>query len=254
MPSLIDCLKAARTTIGDTYDLDEEILENIYEIFVKECKPIIDAKPVKAVKASKKSSDSKPSKPRAKTAYNLYVKHQFALSKDTPAKEGEVSNSQTRMTTFSSQWAKLSEEDKKPYVQMAQEANAAAAAALSEDDEHADGVAGSAETTDAPATKDTKAAKTTTSKTKASKTKDDAPEKPKREKKEKDPNAKKRVTGYNLFYSVNKDRIKSELQKGEKIMQVVGAAWKDLSDDERQDYNERAKAQNGSDSDASQAE
>lgn len=51
---------------------------------------------------------------------------------------------------------------------------------------------------------------------------------------------KKKLTGYNLYYRDNKDRIKSELSEGEKLMDVVGAQWRALTDEGRKSWNTRA--------------
>ena len=207
--SLTECLKSARATVANTYDLDEESLQNIYEIFVAACKDLIDAKPGKAAKEPKEKS-----KKRAKTAYNMYVKHQFEISKDAPVKsEGE--NSQSRMSTFSGQWKELSDKEKEPYIKMAADANSASSSDENEDDEK------------------TEAASKPKGKGKA---KDAKPAKPAKAKDAE----KRRMTGYNLFYSEKKDEIKASLKDGEKIMAAVGAVWKSISDEEKGSYNKRA--------------
>ena len=50
-----------------------------------------------------------------------------------------------------------------------------------------------------------------------------------------------RVTGYNVFYRENKDSIKENLQEGERLMAVVGARWKALSQSEKDEWNARGR-------------
>lgn len=52
----------------------------------------------------------------------------------------------------------------------------------------------------------------------------------------------KKLSGYNVFYRDNKEQIKTSLTGDEKLMTKVGAAWKALSEDEKNVYNTRAKA------------
>jgi hypothetical protein len=52
---------------------------------------------------------------------------------------------------------------------------------------------------------------------------------------------KKSLSGYNLYYSENKDTIRDGLVKdGDGLMKTVGATWKALSKEEQMDYNKRA--------------
>lgn len=203
--SLTECLKSARDTVANTYDLDAESLQNIYDIFVAACKPVMDAKPAKASKEAK----VKATKKRAKTAYNMYVQHQFKIAKESTVAAVEGENSQSRMSTFSGQWKELSEKEKEPYVKMAADANVQVSSDENDEEEEV---------------------KPEKSKPKKAKAKAAA----------KDPAEKRKMTGYNLFYRENKDTIKSELKEGEKIMAVVGALWKSTSDEEKASYNTRA--------------
>ncbi len=115
MSSLMECLLKARADIAETYELDTEILDNIHQIVVKACKPVLDAKPGKAPRAEKAARV-----PRPKSAYNMYVHHHFQLNKE----KNKESNSQEIMSAVSKQWASLTEEEKSVYVKMADEANA----------------------------------------------------------------------------------------------------------------------------------
>ena len=53
----------------------------------------------------------------------------------------------------------------------------------------------------------------------------------------------KSLTGYNLFYRNNKEAIKTNLKDDEKLMKVVGAQWKSLTDAERKEWNALAEAE-----------
>ncbi len=51
---------------------------------------------------------------------------------------------------------------------------------------------------------------------------------------------KRRLTGYNVFYRENKDRLKTAPGSGTTTTQAVGQAWNALTDAERTKWNERA--------------
>lgn len=51
---------------------------------------------------------------------------------------------------------------------------------------------------------------------------------------------KKSLSGYNLFYSENKDEIRESKDKDLSLMKAVGAAWKALSKEEQDKFKERA--------------
>ena len=51
---------------------------------------------------------------------------------------------------------------------------------------------------------------------------------------------KKSLSGYNLFYSENKDSIRESKDKDLSLMKAVGAAWKALSKEEQDKFKERA--------------
>ena len=79
----------------------------------------------------------------------------------------------------------------------------------------------------------------------------DKPKKPKKSKKDQDSDdekpKKKRVSGYLLFSSVHRDEVKQELfgeekPKNSEIMVELGKRWKALTDEERDEWNAKAKA------------
>lgn len=51
---------------------------------------------------------------------------------------------------------------------------------------------------------------------------------------------KKNISGYNLFYSEEKDSIRAEKDADVTLMKAVGASWKALEKDAQLDYNKRA--------------
>ncbi len=53
-----------------------------------------------------------------------------------------------------------------------------------------------------------------------------------------------RVSGYNVFYRLNKDAVKAGLQPGEKFMSVIGALWTNKSQEEKNQYNALANLEN----------
>ena len=87
------------------------------------------------------------------------------------------------------------------------------------------------------------------------KTVDISDEKPKKQKKTKvDSNSdneekpkKKRTSGYILYSNANRDEVKESLMEGDEkpknteIMKKLAAQWKVLSDDEREEWNNKAK-------------
>ena len=76
-------------------------------------------------------------------------------------------------------------------------------------------------------------------------------------KSKKDVEKKKRApSGYNLYCKATRDEIKKtleeELSEGEKlksqdVMKKMGEMWKELSDDERNEWNTKAKSSNEED-------
>jgi hypothetical protein len=120
--TLKTCLDKARADIAEAYELEPEILDSIYQIILKACKPVLDQKPAKAAAAP--ASEAKGAKTRRPmSAYNMFVREQFRISHEEGGKEKGTGNSQQIMSTVSGQWATLSAEEKEKYVQMANEAN-----------------------------------------------------------------------------------------------------------------------------------
>ncbi len=53
-----------------------------------------------------------------------------------------------------------------------------------------------------------------------------------------------KISGYNVFYRLNAESIKANLQPGEKFMQVLTAIWTYKSNEEKNHYNELANIEN----------
>ena len=115
----MDCLLNARKVISDTYEMDESTLDSIHQIMVKACEPILTAKPVKS-KEPATEAKAKAKVVRPKSAYNMFVKDMFRKNKE----DGKGKNSQDIMCEVPGMWAKLKEDEKKIYIDMATEANA----------------------------------------------------------------------------------------------------------------------------------
>ena len=71
--------------------------------------------------------------------------------------------------------------------------------------------------------------------------------KEKKEKKEVDPNKPKKTSGYLIYSSAVREEVKAKLIKdgGEgkpkEVVQAIAAKWKELSDEEKAKWNEKAK-------------
>jgi len=76
--------------------------------------------------------------------------------------------------------------------------------------------------------------------------KKDAEEEPSTKKKKTTKKAEsgaKKVTGYQLFQKEQREKLKDEKLDAKKIQQQISKLWKEVSDDEKKKYNEKAKAE-----------
>ncbi len=119
--TLKTCIDKARADIAEAYELEPEILESIYHIILKACKPVLDQKPAKATADAPAAKAAKAHRPMS--AYNMFVREQFRVLNENPDREKGAGNSQQIMSTVSGQWAKLSAEEKEKYIQMASDVN-----------------------------------------------------------------------------------------------------------------------------------
>ena len=58
----------------------------------------------------------------------------------------------------------------------------------------------------------------------------------------------KRVSGYNLFVADNFDKLREPHKPTAETMKAISAEWNSSSDSVKQDYQDRARAQNASSS------
>lgn len=156
---------------------------------------------------------------RSKTGYNLYVAEQFNL-----VKQGTVSDpagaevlpkdkSKLRMKAFASSWSLLTVKQKTVYNERAKTIVVPESTSDSE----------VVETTTKASSRPQAGTSTATDGSKV-----------------------KKVSGYNVFYRLNKDTIKAGLQEGEKFMTVIGNAWTGLTPEGKDQYNALANRENTS--------
>ena len=186
-------------------------------------------------KKVKKEKDASP-KPKRTSAWILFQAANREGVKERLTKEtgDEKVKSTDVMTELAKMWKALSDEEKSPYEEKAKQIRAE----RSDSDTEAVDVADGELKKEAP-----------------------APEKPsKKEKKDKkeDKPKKKRVSGYILFQKAARELAKQSLEaaaeedepkiKQSAILSELGKMWKALSDEEREEWNEKAAEQKASDS------
>ncbi len=212
-----------------------ELLTKRVEVLEKQVLVLTKDKNTELAKTDKKSKSDVPKTKRTsgwilfQTANREEVK--VRLTKDAG---DEKVNPKDVMTELAKMWKALSDEDKTPYNEKANHIRAE----RSDSDTEAVDVADGELKKEAP-----------------------APEKPskKKEKKEKDDKPKKkRVSGYILFQKAMRDEAKQSLEeaaeedepkiKQSAVLSELGRMWKALSDEEREEWNEKAAEQKTSDS------
>ena len=90
----------------------------------------------------------------------------------------------------------------------------------------------------------------------AEKSADEKPKKEKKQKKDDEKPKKKRVSGWILFQKAMREVVKESLQeeagdakvKSTEVMTGLAKQWKELTDDERKEWNDQAAEQKASDS------
>jgi len=108
--------EAFRTEVTETYELDEEFVDSLVEMFTKHSTPLTEVAP-KRSRASKASGD-KPR--RKKSAYNVFVREKMATDeiKTVPHKE--------KMSHIAALWAEVTDDEKEEFKAKANEENKAA--------------------------------------------------------------------------------------------------------------------------------
>ena len=178
----------------------------------------------------KKAPADKPKTKRGTNGYILFSKEERPSAKahlESELGEGEKLTPQATITELGARWKALSEEERAVWNAKAKEVNSAATSAAS-----------SANVSDDEAEVETKK------------------EVKKEAKKEAAPKEKKKPNGYLSWASENRAAIKAELKAkladdekvtGPQFMAAVAAAWKALPEEERAEWNEKAKAVASSD-------
>lgn len=123
--ALDNATAAFRDSLISSYDLDDEVVDAICDIFKTSASPLAAAAPKRS---RAKSGDKKQTK-RRKSAYNVYVREQMRTDeiKAVPHKE--------KMGQIALSWKTLSDEEKEQYQLKANEENDAAAEVEIPDDE-----------------------------------------------------------------------------------------------------------------------
>ena len=141
----------------------------------------------------------------SKTGYNLFIQEQYKLAGEKEKGTDSSVKSKEKMSAYGKLWGSLTEEQKKVYKERAVALDASTKV------------------------KGTEVTEDNTGKNSSDTVK---------EKK------KKGVNGYNVFYSLNKDSVKSSLKEGEKLMEKIGALWGSLTDVDKNKYATLASNQN----------
>ena len=183
------------------YEIDQDIVDALKALLIAHGKQnfpdtVAAAKPKRTRKVSGDDA-AKPKKAPRMNGYNMYVRQKFGEAK------ANGTYSKDLMAELGAAWKQMTDEEKQPYKDMAEEINATQSASDAEDQPAA-----------APAPAQTK----------------------------KGASSSKKLNGYNLFYRERREDIKAGLEEGEKLMTKVGQVWKELTDDERAEYKERAAA------------
>lgn len=106
-----------KTSLLEQYDLESDFVAAICAIFRKAAEPLAETSTTAPKRAR---SASKPKKSRKKSAYNVFVREMMKTDeiKDLDHKQ--------KMGAIAKLWKDLSDNDRTPYTDMANEENAAA--------------------------------------------------------------------------------------------------------------------------------
>lgn len=110
MEDFTRAVDAGLTSFTSRYDLDATIVADLRNTLLE-----AGATHVKTVAVASRGAG----RPRKRTAYNIYIKEEFARAKEN----NDSRNSQELMSAFSQGWAKLTDDEKKPYHDKAAESN-----------------------------------------------------------------------------------------------------------------------------------
>jgi len=209
-----------------------ELLNQRVQVLEKQLVALMGDKTAdKKDKKVKKEKDASP-KPKRTSAWILFQAANREGVKERLVKEtgDEKVKSTVVMTELAKMWKALSDEEKSPYEEKAKHIRAE----RSDSDTEAVDVGDGELKKEAP-----------------------APEKPSKKEKDDKPK-KKRVSGYILFQKAMRPEAKQSLEeaaeedepkiKQSAILTELGKMWKALSDEEREEWNEKAAEQKASDS------
>ena len=210
-----------------------ELLNQRVQVLEKQLVALMGDKTAdKKDKKVKKEKDASP-KPKRTSAWILFQAANREGVKERLTKEtgDEKVKSTDVMTELAKMWKALSDEEKSPYEEKANHIRAE----RSDSDTEAVDVGDGELKKEAP-----------------------APEKPSKKKEKDDKPKKKRVSGYILFQKAMRDEAKQSLEeaaeedepkiKQSAVLSELGRMWKALSDEEREEWNEKAAEQKASDS------
>lgn len=232
-----DAISQAVAALSEKYSFDAEEARrelNLSKITVKAGSA--------TTKGKSKQTDDKPKTKRGPTGYLMYtasMRPEVKAELEAALGEGEKLKPQSVVTQLAAKWKALSEDDR---AEWNEKAKASSPAQSDSEEEKAE-----------PKAK-------TESKAKAkAKPEPKAKAESKKDKGETSTAKEKKQTGYLLFAKEKRSEIKAELEaeleEGEKlsppkVVSAIAAAWKALDDEERAEWNEKAKpSSSGSESD-----
>ena len=223
-----DAISQAVAALSEKYSFDAEEARrelNLSKITVKAGSA--------TTKGKSKQTDDKPKTKRGPTGYLMYtasMRPEVKAELEAALGEGEKLKPQSVVTQLAAKWKALSDDDRAEWNEKAK----ASSPAQSESEE---------EKAEPKAKSEPKA------KAESKKDKGETSTAPK----------EKKQTGYLLFAKEKRSEIKAELEaeleEGEKlsppkVVTAIAAAWKALDDEERAEWNEKAKpSSSGSESD-----
>lgn len=223
-----DAISQAVAALSEKYSFDAEEARrelNLSKITVKAGSA--------TTKGKSKQTDDKPKTKRGPTGYLMYtasMRPEVKAELEAALGEGEKLKPQSVVTQLAAKWKALSEDDR---AEWNEKAKASSPAQSDSEEEKAE-----------PKAK-------TESKAKAkAKPEPKAKAESKKDKGETSTAKEKKQTGYLLFAKEKRSEIKAELEaeleEGEKlsppkVVSAIAAAWKALDDEERAEWNEKAK-------------
>jgi hypothetical protein len=116
-----------RKQVLESYDLEEEFIKKLCDIFSDACDKHLSCSTTTAKGATAAKSSAKPKTKRKKSAYNLYVREMMKTE------EIQTLDHKEKMSAIAKQWKALDDAAKVEYTEMASNENAAATEATEEE-------------------------------------------------------------------------------------------------------------------------